>query len=265
MDRASVFGTEGCGFKSCRAHRFIHIYFIVHIELLYYTKYSMRKDKEKALLLRKSGKSYKQIKEELGIPTSTLSDWLRPHQWSKNIKESLSKTANKNSSIRIQRLNNIRGKHLEKLYKEAKIEAFEEFEKLKYHPLFIAGLMIYWGEGDRITRHNVRISNTDPAMIRLFSDFLIKICNSPKDRIKLSLLLYPDLDDEECKEYWSKNTRIPISRFNKSIFITGKHKTKRLQYGVCSIVFTSTYLKQKLLIWLKTLPKEMAGEEYYKI
>ncbi|MBL7044986.1 MAG: hypothetical protein ISR98_00065 [Parcubacteria group bacterium] len=225
----------------------------------------MRKDKEKALFLRKSGRSYKQIKEELGIPVSTLSEWLSPHKWSQNIKKSLTEVAKKENSVRIQSLNNIRGEHLKKLYKEAEIEAIKEFEGLKYHPLFIAGIMIYWGEGDRVTKHNIRVSNTDPVMIKLFVDFLIKICNAPKNRIKSSLLLYPDLNDIVCKEYWSKNALIPENSFNKSIFITGKHKTKRLQYGVCNTVFTSTYTKRKLLIWLKLLSKEIVSKEYYKI
>lgn len=225
----------------------------------------MRKDKEKALLLRKSGKSYKQIKSELRIPMSTLSNWLSMHKWSQNIKKLLSEQTKKENSIRIQNLNKIRGGYLKKLYKEAEIEAIKEFKKLKYHPLFIAGLIIYWGEGDRITKYNIRISNTDPAMIKLFIDFLIKICGVPKNRIKSSLLLYPDLDNIICKEYWSKKILIPKNCFNKSIFITGKHKTKRLQYGVCNIVFTNAYLKRKLLIWLKLLSKEMVSKEYYKI
>lgn len=265
MDRALRFGRRGCGFKSCRAHKLIHIYFIAYIELSSYTKYSMRKDKKQVILLRQSGKSYKQIKVELGVPVSTLSSWLQPHQWSRNITKSLAKTAKRENTVRICNLNNIRGEHLKRLYKEAEIEAVEEFERLKYHPLFIAGIMIYWGEGDRVTKHNIRISNTDPAMIKLFADFLRKICSAPENRIKVSLLLYPDLNDKKCKIYWSENTAIPENRFNKSVVIAGKHKTKRLQYGVCNIVFTGTYLKLKLLIWLKLLSKDLLNEEYYKI
>jgi len=50
----------------------------------------MRKDKEKAILLRKQGKSYKQIREELGIATSTLAGWFKNEPWSQEIKKRLS-------------------------------------------------------------------------------------------------------------------------------------------------------------------------------
>src|SRR3989338_4061548 len=40
-------------------------------------------DREKALLLRKRGESYSQIKKQLGISKSTLSYWLRDYPLSK--------------------------------------------------------------------------------------------------------------------------------------------------------------------------------------
>lgn len=43
----------------------------------------MRQDKETAKNLRKLGKSYREIEEELGIPRSTLSDWFGSEEWSK--------------------------------------------------------------------------------------------------------------------------------------------------------------------------------------
>jgi len=46
----------------------------------------MKKDKEKAVFLRKQGKSYKQIQQELGIATSTLAGWFKNEPWSQEIK-----------------------------------------------------------------------------------------------------------------------------------------------------------------------------------
>lgn len=112
----------------------------------------MRKDKEIAIKLRKHGKSYRQIRDEMRIPLSTLSGWFRDADWSKGIARELVQKNLRESAVRIRELNAVRGSNLARVYEEARTEAREEFERLKYHPLFIAGLMLYWGEGGKVTR-----------------------------------------------------------------------------------------------------------------
>ena len=230
-----------------------------------YTLYSMRNDKENAIQLRKSGKSYSEIKAQLGVPKSTLSGWLAPKEWSKNITHTLNQKYSETNKIRIQHLNKIRGKFLEDVYKEAEKEALEEFERLKYHPLFIAGLMLYWGEGDKLTKYNVSLANTDPGMIRLFVHFLVHVCQIEQEKIKIHLLLYPDLNERKSKIYWKLHTGLEEKNFTKSTIIQGRHKTRRLQYGVCSAIFSSTYLKRKLIVWLKLMSENLLDSQYYKI
>ena len=46
----------------------------------------MRIDKEKAFILRRSGKSYNEICAQLGMSKSTLSNWFRNVDFSKDIK-----------------------------------------------------------------------------------------------------------------------------------------------------------------------------------
>lgn len=223
----------------------------------------MRHDKEKALKLRRAGKSYNEIRRELGAPKSTLSGWLKPYKWSKKISLSLAEASKEKNAVRIRHLNKIRGKHLENLYKQARTEAYEEFEKLKYHPLFIAAVAIYWGEGDKSIKQGLRISNVDPAMIKLFTNFLLHICQLDNDKIYAWLLLYPDLDEKECKNFWIKKTSLINDNFNKSIVIKGRHKTKRVQYGICNVGVSSRYLKEKMLVWVELLPKQLLNKKYY--
>lgn len=215
----------------------------------------MRNDKNKAFSLRKQGKSYQQIKTELGVPMSTLSDWFSKQDWSKEIVNDLSLKTIEESKIRIEDLNKIRGENLQKLYDEARIEAIQDFETLKNNPLFISGISIYWGEGDKASRNGFRICNTDPKMIRLFIRFLIDLCGLDIKRLKIWLLLYPDLDDLVCKKFWKKETGLIDSNFTKSITIQGRHKTNRLSYGVANISYSSRYLKEKMLIWIDLLSK----------
>ncbi len=222
----------------------------------------MRKDKEQAISLRRDGKSYNQIASELGVPKSTLSDWFRNQNWSNDLSKKLSERAKKSHIVRIQRLNKIRGDNLKQLYEQARKEAIEEFDLLKYHPLFISGLMIYWGEGNKSSKSNCCVANTEPLMIKLFLSFLKNICGFEGPKMKAWLLLYPDLDEDKCKEYWINNAGLKPEDFNKSMVILGKHKTRRLSYGVCSVGVSSAYLKCKIMKWIEMLAIELSQENY---
>ena len=117
--------------------------------------------------------------------------------------------------------------------------------------------MIYWGEGDsKIENSNVRISNTNPDMIRLFNLFLQGICGVPKEKIKMALILYPDLNERKCKNFWSNTSGIPQDQFTKTQFINGRHPTKRLTNGIALVYFSSRELKEKIFIWIELFHKQ---------
>ncbi|OGG92996.1 hypothetical protein A2609_02060 [Candidatus Kaiserbacteria bacterium RIFOXYD1_FULL_47_14] len=223
----------------------------------------MRKDKGIAFNLRRSGKSYTEIRDTLKIPVSTLSDWFSKVDWSKQLKGKLASKMQEQHTIRIVELNKIRGQHLEKAYEEAREEARKEFDAMKYNPLFIAGLMLYWGEGDKLTKHLTKIANTDPNLIRLYVFFLKKVCRIPEGKIKAQILVYPDLNEENCRRYWSRESGVDLKYFTKSSTIQGRHKTRRIAYGVCMVCISSTYFKVKVLEWLKLLSRELMNEAYY--
>lgn len=224
----------------------------------------MRDDKDQAIELRKQGKSYAEIKEELGVPKSTLSDWLSPHGWSQNIKEQLRKESIQKTKVNIVELNKARGRVLEELYEQAEEEAKKEFERLKYHPLFMAGLMLYWGEGDRAGDEKVRLGNTDSEMLRVFVMFLTDVCQIPHDKLNAQVLVYDDLNNEKCREYWSEKIGVAIENFYKSSTLPSKHAEKRVPHGVCIVSCNSTYLKRKFDVWLRLAPKALLSKGYYK-
>jgi hypothetical protein len=223
----------------------------------------MRKDKEIAHNLRTQGKSYRQIRDELKVPLSTLSDWFKDIEWSKEMAVRLAAQAQIRSTARIVELDRIRGQHLTRAYEEARAEARDDLEALKYNPLFIAGLMLYWGEGDKLTKQTVKITNTDPGLIRLYVFFLTNACGIPVEKIKAQVLIYPDLNEADSVQYWAEQSGLSAAHFSKCSTINGRHKTRKLGHGVCMIVVSSTYLKVKILEWLRLLPKELMNGAYY--
>ncbi|MGD0976763.1 MAG: hypothetical protein ABR875_00490 [Minisyncoccia bacterium] len=221
----------------------------------------MRNDKEKALELRRKNKSYKEISRKLGIPTATLCGWFKDLSWSQEIKNKLASEASFSSPKKLRLMVAATKKKWALIHEEYRKEAELEFKIKKFDPLFISGVMLYWGEGARILKHgSVGLSNSDPGMIRIFYRFLHEAVSIPREEIFLRLLLYPDLNDEIQKRFWSKLVAIPLQQFKKSVTIVGRHPTKRLSNGVCNVIVHNKKLLQKILRWIE-LYQEVSFEK----
>lgn len=216
----------------------------------------MRNDQHLALKLRKNGASYGEINKALGIPKSTLNAWFKDLDWSNKVKKALTEKAIQASRRRIRKVIAANKKRWEEWRSSLKEEAKKEFKLFRVNPLFIAGIMLYWGEGDQSLKYPVRLTNVDYRMIALFKRFLLEICKVKKEDIYLALFIYPDINEEKCKKFW-KN-KINVERFDKVQVIYGKHPTKRLENGICSIrVKKSIGLKEKIIVWINLLSNEL--------
>ncbi|MEK7525612.1 MAG: hypothetical protein AAB561_01180 [Patescibacteria group bacterium] len=212
----------------------------------------MNKNKEKAVELRKSGLSYKQINRELGIPTATLASWFKNQPWSIEIRDRLSAQVSFKNARSLELMVRANKERWKRKHEEYRIAGIRDFEKLKNDPLFLAGIMLYWGEGEKQPKSSVvRLGNSEPEMIRIFNLFLTRALEISPEKISAWLLLYPDLIDSVQKNFWSRATGVSLSQFKKSIYIKGRHPTKRLSYGVCTLVVSSRALKERILKWIE--------------
>jgi hypothetical protein len=80
----------------------------------------------------------------------------------------------------------------------------------------IAGLFLYWGEGTKSARDLVAFTNTDPVMIRFFIKWLA-LFDIKKDKLKIKLHLYSDMEVDEKISFWSKYLNIKKIQFQKTI------------------------------------------------
>jgi hypothetical protein len=107
----------------------------------------MRKEKDLAIKLRKSGKSYGQISKQLNVPKSTLSYWLSNIELSEKNKEKIYLRAKRKSCETLIRINKnqtfLAQERAKKIRKEAQSEVFE----LAKNRLFLVGTSLYWAEG----------------------------------------------------------------------------------------------------------------------
>lgn len=212
---------------------------------------------EQAKELRKRGFAYEEIAKIAGVSKSTVGLWFSRETWSKDVTHANQKRASRENSKRISLLNKARGNQFKKLYAEAERSAVTEFKHYKHNPLFIAGLMLYVGEGDNSQHHLIRIANSKPDIHRIFISFAKEYLGVSREKIRFWVLLYPDLDPLVTSRHWSKEIGIPLSQFHKYQVIKGKSKKRTLHFGVGNTIIGGTVLKRKLLKWIELAFKEL--------
>ena len=89
---------------------------------------------------------------------------------------------------------------------------------------------LYWAEGNK---KDFNFTNTDPEMIRVFTNIL-RCLDIPKERLRVTIRIYEDLNKEKCIDYWAKIVGIPPSKIVNVNIIKGK-KIGKLKYGMCRI------------------------------
>ncbi len=238
----------------------------------------MRKDREQATVLRKSGMSYSDIIARMSVPRSTLSKWFHDQKWSNDIAIESATRARNSGAIRFAVLNTVRKGRLDNLRKQARQDALLDFEDLKYHPLFLAGVMAYWMHGDIKSPNRVSYSSTDPDKIRLFKSFLEKICGIEKPKVWINLprgnLTFL------AESFWAEKCSMSVDDLGKTMIsggfdgfpsgnttISTDSKRQRVikmgnNHGVCNMVVNSAYLKNKFLKWVELLKDDLLNERY---
>ncbi len=206
-------------------------------------------DYSRALKLRKQGLSYNQIKNSLGISKSTLSLWLR----------NLPLTEDQLLKLRVKEKRIETFRNTMKKKREKKLKKYYEYEKNKLKPftqrdLFIAGLFLYWGEGNKTARHTIGIYNTDPSMIKFALIWLTQSLNIPKDKIRINLHLYSDMNVNREINFWLKELRLNRNQLNKPYIKKSTKKSltrKGFGHGTCSLTVSNTKIKEHFQMALK--------------
>lgn len=228
----------------------------------------MRDDRGKAVRLRLQGKSYSEIQKTLdGISKSTLSAWLKGVVLSDAPLSRLRERTREKSLRGLLRRNRLQtvlavGRRNERL-KLAKAE----IKHISLDNLFYIGLALYWAEGYKrpiiknnreVTFHPISLTNSDPKLVRIFIEFLIRICKVLPEKIKASVRIFQHLNESNALNYWSKTTGIPLKNFTKTYVGTsrssmGKRPFNRLPYGIIQIRMNDTSLFHRIIGWIEGL------------
>ena len=118
----------------------------------------------------------------------------------------------------------------------------------------IIAIILWWAEGTKSRRdirwknavsYPIEVTNTNPAIIKIFLDFLRQDLKISEEKIKLQIQIHAGDNQDEIEEYWAKLTQIPRGRFNKTIIRNTGNKPGKSK-GTCKIRFADKSVYQKL-------------------
>ncbi len=217
------------------------------------------KEREAAITLRREGFSYREILQKVPVAKSSLSLWLHNVGLSENQKQRLTekKLASMKRGAEAKRKKRI--EETEKIYQTTD----KEIQIISRRELWLMGIMLYWGEGQKQKEWNVaagvKFTNSDPRMVRFFYAWLINICKIPTENIKFEIYIHEKSanDLENVRGYWAEILQLPLILFwtvylKKGTLATKRHNIGRNYYGLLAIrVKKSTNLNRKIEGWIK--------------
>jgi len=144
-------------------------------------------------------------------------------------------------------------KRLKEIYKTQKKLIFP-FNKREF---FLAGLFLYWGEGSKGRFTELSMSNTDPSIIEFFINWLTKSLKLPKEKLKVQLHLYKNMDIEKEMKFWLRTLDIPLNQFTKP-YIKKTYSTRinhkgGFGHGTCRVRIGGGELAEKIHMAIKAL------------
>jgi hypothetical protein len=207
----------------------------------------------RALKLRLAGKSYNEIKKELGVPKSTLSGWFKHVVLSDKARARLTAREKSGSATLVKR-NKMQTQRAEQRAREAQREGMRRIKDLSVEDLLVMGATLYWAEGYKRLQvrdgkermgHRISFLNTDPVMISVFVRFLREGLGVLPEHIHLTMRLYAHISEEEARRHWIRATGLPASCFRRTTAMVsgaskGRRPFNRLPYGTLEVSVNDT-------------------------
>lgn len=207
--------------------------------------------------LRKTGLSYNEIKNRVGVAKSTLSLWLKSTPLSEKHRRRLYTKQIQILSRGPKSQQERRRRDVEKIIKTTK----EEVAFLKPETIKLIGAALYWAEGDK--SNMLAFTNSDPNFILFMVRWLEKVFDSnPKD-LKARLNIYPQQNELKIKRFWASLTGIPVKNFGKSYVKPPNkgYKKNNLYYGTIKIAMPkSVDSRYRVFGWIEGIIRAIAPE-----
>jgi len=200
-----------------------------------------KKEQIRAREMRRQGLAITEIAKRLEVSKGSVSVWVRDIPLTEEQRQALRKRVWAGQVAGRQKARLINQQRQAEHMAELKRRAYEMVEAHWNEPLFVAGVMLYQGEGRR--SGNTEIVNSDPRFLRLFKQWVDTY--TPGYEFTLRIRLFDDNDEEESLEYWT--SQVPVERVKIRRREGGKRSSGKLCHGMAGLyVHASTDLNRML-------------------
>jgi hypothetical protein len=200
-------------------------------------------ERDVARKLRREGLSMREIERRLGVARSTVSLWVREIELTDHQREEL-RARGASARTRARRV-----------YYRARRRMFQDEGRevaRNSEPFHAAGCMLFWAEGSR-HRNYAQFTNSDPAMMAFFVQFLRGYFDLPNDAVRIACNLFADHEERQrqIEDFWLATVDLPRSCMTKTMVNKYSRSSKRtrknrLPYGTCRLTVHSTQVVQHI-------------------
>lgn len=221
-------------------------------------------DRARAELLRRQGKTYREIGELLGLSKSTLSNWLADVPLSP---EHEAEWRGRAASAADRRAASIRAAGLlrEKLVRDA---AADEVGVVSARELFLLGVALYWAEGEKAKpwrrSASVRFSNSDPTMIQVWLAWL-ELLGVSRDDVGFTLCIHESGNIATSTRFWAESVGVEPEQLRVQLKRHRAETTVRRNVGSTYVgllqvrVHRGTHLGRRIAGWWEGIARSVSG------
>ncbi len=216
--------------------------------------------KNKAVRLRRIGKTLVEISKETGVSKSRLSEWLKGVELSQKINRQMSKRKYEAlGRARVAAAFKRKGEQAS-LRNVALASAVSTVDSVplttEIQSLVLASL--YLGDGFK-RRSQIGFGNSNPSILMMYVRLLESVFVIPKQKMKCFLYLRVDQQADSEIQFWSDALGIPRDRFGKTQKdrrTLGK-KTKTGYHGVCAVYCYDASVERRLTALQQALQEKI--------
>ena len=212
--------------------------------------------REIAVAMRQEGRSYREIREVVGVAKSTLSLWLRDIPLTDEQRVALALRCPPAASRRARAIRASAAQRRQRVEREAR----EQISRLSESELFVAGVVAYWAEGTKNkpwrTGERLAFLNSDPAMIRLFLSWL-RLLGVGSERLQYRVNIHESADVGGAEQFWAAVVGVRPEEFDRTTLKRHNPKTVRRNIGedyhgcLCVSVRRSADLNLQIAGWFE--------------
>jgi hypothetical protein len=132
-------------------------------------------------------------------------------------------------------------------------EAIPLWQRWLPDPLFLFGVALYWGEGEKAGRRGQRrlaLSNSDPGLLRVWLRWCQRFLSGVP--LRYELIVHDSCDIDAARQFWKRELGVELSLVTVAVSRASKRRRNDLPHGTLKVRVGrgSCEWHTKMLVWL---------------